>query len=156
MKKEKNYRPNVAAIILSNAYPFECKIFIAKRSDMDNIWQFPQGGIDERESVKSALFRELKEEIGTDEVEIITEYPEWLSYDFPTKIAKKMYPYDGQIQKYFLVRLKRGATININTKHPEFDDYRFVNVKQIFEMINHFKKSIYLKVIKYFEEKGYI
>lgn len=156
MKKEKNYRPNVAAIILSNAYPFECKIFIAKRSDMDNIWQFPQGGIDERESVKSALFRELKEEIGTDEVEIITEYPEWLSYDFPTKIAKKMYPYDGQIQKYFLVRLKRGASININTKHPEFDDYRFVNVKQIFEMINHFKKSIYLKVIKYFEEKGYI
>ncbi|EPA1259074.1 RNA pyrophosphohydrolase, partial [Campylobacter jejuni] len=70
--------------------------------------------------------------------------------------VKKMYPYDGQIQKYFLVRLKHGATININTKHPEFDDYQFVSVKQIFEMINHFKKNIYVKVIKYFEEKGYI
>ncbi|ABS44569.1 RNA pyrophosphohydrolase [Campylobacter jejuni] len=156
MENEKNYRPNVAAIVLSSSYPFECKIFIAKRSDMDNIWQFPQGGIDKGESAKNALFRELKEEIGTDEVEIIAEYPEWLSYDFPGKIVKKMYPYDGQIQKYFLVRLKHGATININTKHPEFDDYQFVSVKQIFEMINHFKKNIYVKVIKYFEEKGYI
>ena len=156
MENEKNYRPNVAAIVLSSSYPFECKIFIAKRSDMDNIWQFPQGGIDKGESVKNALFRELKEEIGTDEVEIIAEYPEWLSYDFPSKIVKKMYPYDGQIQKYFLVRLKHGATLNINTKHPEFDDYQFVSVKQIFEMINHFKKNIYVKVIKYFEEKGYI
>ncbi|EOK4669313.1 RNA pyrophosphohydrolase [Campylobacter jejuni] len=156
MENEKNYRPNVAAIVLSSSYPFECKIFIAKRSDMDNIWQFPQGGIDKGESVKNALFRELKEEIGTDEVEIIAEYPEWLSYDFPSKIVKKMYPYDGQIQKYFLVRLKHGATININTKHPEFDDYQFVSVKQIFEMINHFKKNIYVKVIKYFEEKGYL
>ncbi|EHN6901880.1 RNA pyrophosphohydrolase [Campylobacter jejuni] len=156
MENEKNYRLNVAAIVLSSSYPFECKIFIARRSDMDNIWQFPQGGIDKGESVKNALFRELKEEIGTDEVEIIAEYPEWLSYDFPSKIAKKMYPYDGQIQKYFLVRLKHGATININTKHPEFDDYQFVSVKQIFEMINYFKKNIYVKVIKYFEEKGYI
>lgn len=53
------------------------------------------------------------------------------------------------------MRLKHGATININTKHPEFDDYQFVSVKQIFEMINHFK-NIYVRVIKYFEEKGYI
>ncbi|AXP08815.1 RNA pyrophosphohydrolase [Campylobacter hepaticus] len=156
MENKKNYRLNVAAIILSSSYPFECKILIARRNDMDNIWQFPQGGIDKGESIKSALFRELKEEIGTDEVEIIAQYPEWLSYNFPVKIAKKMYPYDGQIQKYFLVRLKHGAKINIHTQDPEFDDYRFVNVKDIFEMINHFKKNIYIKVIKYFEEKGYI
>lgn len=156
MKKEKNYRPNVAAIILSNVYPLECKIFIAQRSDMENIWQFPQGGIDEGEDAKSALFRELKEEIGTDEIEIIAEYPEWLSYDFPSKVLKKMSPYDGQIQKYFLVRLKEGAKININTKHPEFSSYRFVELEELYKIINHFKGAIYIKVIQYFKEKGYI
>ncbi|TKX32826.1 RNA pyrophosphohydrolase [Campylobacter aviculae] len=156
MEKEKKYRPNVAAIILSNTYPLKCELFIAKRSDMDNIWQFPQGGIDEGEDTKSALLRELKEEIGTDEVEIIAEYPEWLSYDFPERVAKKMYPYDGQIQKYFLVRLKDNSKINIQTKHPEFSAYQFASVKQIFEMIHHFKRNIYIKVIKYFKEKGYI
>lgn len=156
MEKEKKYRPNVAAIVLSSDYPFECKLFIAKRNDMENIWQFPQGGIDEGEDPKSALKRELKEEIGTNEIEIIAEYPEWLSYDFPSKVIKKMYPYDGQIQKYFLVRLKHNAKIDINTKHPEFDSYRFVKVKEVFEMVNHFKRKIYIQVIKYFEEKGYI
>lgn len=156
MKKEKKYRPNVAAIILSNVYPLECKIFIAQRSDMENIWQFPQGGIDEGEDAKSALFRELKEEIGTDEIEIIAEYPEWLSYDFPSKVLKKMSPYDGQIQKYFLVRLKEGAKININTKHPEFSSYRFVELEELYRTINHFKRAIYIKVIQYFKEKGYI
>ena len=156
MEQEKKYRPNVAAIVLSSAYPFECKVFIAKRSDMDNIWQFPQGGIDNDESPKKALLRELKEEIGTNEVEIIAEYPNWLSYDFPSRVAPKMYPYDGQIQKYFLVRLKHNAKININTKHPEFSDYDFVSIKRVFEMVNHFKKNIYVKVIKHFEEKGYI
>ena len=156
MQKSKKYRPNVAAIVLSPAYPFECRLFVGKRSDMEDIWQFPQGGIDEGENAKEALFRELKEEIGTKELELIAEYPKWLSYDSPSKVASKMYPYDGQIQKYFLVRLKPNVKIDLNTKHPEFDDYRFVSKKELFELVNHFKKGIYVKVIKYFEEKGYI
>ncbi len=156
MEKEKKYRPNVAAIVLSSDYPFECKFFIAKRNDMEDIWQFPQGGIDENEDPKSALKRELKEEIGTEDIEIIAEYPKWLSYDFPSPVVKKMQAYDGQIQKYFLVRLKHNAKINIHTKHPEFETYRFVKAKEVFEMTNHFKKKIYIEVMKYFEEKGYI
>lgn len=107
MKKEtKTYRPNVAAIILSPKYPLTCELFIASRTDIKNAWQFPQGGIDKSETPKEALFRELKEEIGTNKVDIIAEYPEWISYDFPPQVVKKMYPYDGQIQKYFLVRLQ--------------------------------------------------
>ena len=62
---------------------------------MKGIWQFPQGGIDEGESPKEALFRELKEEIGTDEVEILCECPKWIAYDFPKTISKKMYPFDA-------------------------------------------------------------
>ncbi|QOR01831.1 MULTISPECIES: RNA pyrophosphohydrolase [unclassified Campylobacter] len=156
MEKEKKYRPNVAAIVLSSAYPFECKILLAKRNDMEDIWQFPQGGIDEGEDVKSALFRELKEEIGTDEIEILAEHPEWISYDFPAKVAQKMYPYDGQSQKYFLVKLKNKAIINLNTKNPEFDAYKLVDLDQVYDMINHFKKPIYIKVLKHFKERGYI
>lgn len=49
--ENENYRPNVAAIVLSSL-SFEVR-FIARRSDMDNIWQFPQGGIDKGESVKT-------------------------------------------------------------------------------------------------------
>ncbi len=93
-KDSKNFRPNVAAIVLSAKYPEKCEVFIASRTDVENAWQFPQGGIDEGETSKEALFRELEEEIGTKDVEIIAEYPQWVSYEFPPAIAKKMQPYE--------------------------------------------------------------
>lgn len=154
---EKRYRSNVAAVILAPTYPFDCRIFIAQRYDLEGAWQFPQGGIDQGETPRDALFRELEEEIGTREIEILSEYPEWLSYDFPSAVLqKKIYNYDGQTQKYFLVKLKPNAKININTKNPEFDQYKFVKAEEALNDINHFKKPIYSKVMGYFKEKGFI
>ena len=150
------YRPNVAMIIVSNNYPQKKEIFIAQRNDLTDIWQFPQGGIDEGEEVQEALFRELEEEIGTDKVKIVAEYPEWISYDFPCKIAKKMKPYKGQRQKYFLVKLKKSAEININTSHPEFSDYKFVGVDEALNLSASFKQEVYETVIKHFKNEGYL
>ncbi len=155
-KKDKNYRPNVAAIVLSAKYPEKCEIFIASRTDISDAWQFPQGGIDKGETPKEALFRELEEEIGTNEVEIISSYPKLISYDFPALIAKKMYPYDGQEQQYYLVKLNKGAKININTKIPEFGAYKFVSTKKIYDYIAFFKRPVYKEVITYFKSQGYI
>ena len=103
MQKSKSYRKNVAAVILSPTYPNKCEFFIAHRTDIKNAWQFPQGGIDEGESPQDALKRELLEEIGCNDVEILGEYPEWITYDFPPTARGKCYPFDGQTQKYFLV-----------------------------------------------------
>ena len=156
MSKRKLYRPNVAAIIVSNNYPEKKEIFIAQRNDLDDIWQFPQGGIDEGEEVQEALFRELEEEIGTNKVKVVAEYPEWLSYDFPPKIADKMQPWIGQKQKYFLVKLKKDAKIDINTKHPEFNDYQFVDVDDVLEFSASFKEDVYEKVIDYFKKEDFL
>ena len=156
MSKKDLYRPNVAMIIVSNAYPETKEIFIAQRNDLTDVWQFPQGGIDEGENVEEALFRELEEEIGTKEVKVIAEYPKWLSYDFPEKIAKKMKPWIGQKQRYFLVKLKKNAKINIHTKHPEFSDYKFVSVDDVLDLSASFKKNVYEKVITYFKNEDYL
>lgn len=155
-KVKKNYRPNVAAIVLSAKYPEKCEIFIASRTDVENAWQFPQGGIDKGETPNEALYRELEEEIGTREIEIIAEYPEWVSYDFPPAIAKKMHPFDGQIQKYYLVKLKKGAKVNIETELPEFSEYKFVPTKNIYDYITFFKRTVYKQVLKYFRNEGFI
>jgi putative (di)nucleoside polyphosphate hydrolase len=154
MSKKPEYRPNVAMIIVSNNYPEKKEIFIAQRNDLLDIWQFPQGGIDKGEEVQEALFRELEEEIGTDKAKIVGEYPEWISYDFPEKIAKKMKPYKGQTQRYFLLKLKKSAKINLATEHPEFIDYKFVSVEDVLSHTAHFKKPVYEKVINYFKEEG--
>lgn len=153
---QKRYRPNVAAIVLSAKYPYACEILIACRNDIKDAWQFPQGGIDQGESPKEALFRELEEEIGTNRVEIVAEYPKWVSYDFPETITPKLYPFDGQRQKYFLVRLHEDSSINLQTKEPEFSDHKFVAFEDIFNHITYFKRPIYKQVLEYFKKKGYL
>lgn len=154
MSKKSNYRPNVAMIIVSHNYPEKKEIFIAQRNDLLDIWQFPQGGIDKGEKVKEALFREMEEEIGTADAKIIGEYPEWISYDFPEKIAKKMKPYIGQTQRYFLVKLKKNAQINLDTKHPEFIAHKFVDADDVLNHTAHFKQPVYVSVLNYFKDEG--
>ena len=154
MSKKDSYRPNVAMIIVSENYPEQKEIFIAQRNDLLDIWQFPQGGIDKGEEVKEALFREMEEEIGTTDAEIVGEYPEWISYDFPEKIAKKMRPYKGQTQKYFLMKLNKDAKIKLDTAHPEFIDHKFVSVEDVLNHTAHFKKPVYETVINYFKSEG--
>ena len=154
MSKKDIYRPNVAMIIVSNNYPQKKEIFIAQRNDLEDMWQFPQGGIDNGEEVKEALFREMKEEIGTSKATIVAEYPEWISYDFPEKIALKMKPYKGQRQRYFLMKLDADVEIDLETEHPEFKDYKFVSTDEVLNQTAHFKKGVYDKVINYFKEEG--
>ena len=150
------YRPNVAAIIVSSKYPQKSEIFIAERNDISDAWQFPQGGIDEGETPKAALLRELEEEIGTDDVSVVAEYPEWITYDFPEAVQEKMKPFIGQSQRYFLVRLKPSAKINLETEHPEFTQYKFEGLSTLFSTVSHFKRPIYKQVVKYFQKEGYL
>jgi len=154
MSKKPQYRPNVAMIIVSHNYPEKKEIFIAQRNDLLDIWQFPQGGIDKGEEVQEALFREMEEEIGTKAGTIVAEYPEWISYDFPNKIAEKMKPYKGQTQRYFLMKLDADAKIDLTTYHPEFCDYKFVSVEDVLNHTAHFKKPVYETVLNYFKKEG--
>jgi len=157
MERKKSYRPNVAAVILSSRYPDKCEFFVAHRSDIKNAWQFPQGGIDEGETPTEALKRELLEEIGCNDIEILGEFPEWVSYDFPSVSRGKTYPFDGQTQKYFLVRLNENAKIDLQLyKIPEFKEYEFVEYGQLFKKVTYFKRKIYRRVIDHFIEEGLI
>src|SRR5437899_1007827 len=100
MKKEKSmpfsdddfgdplYRPAVGMMLL-NA---DNKIFVGQRMDIsDNAWQMPQGGIGPYEDADQAMLRELEEEIGTRNVEILVKSKTWYKYDLPTHISKRLW-----------------------------------------------------------------
>ncbi len=149
--EEKQYRPNVAAIIVNN----KREMLICARSDMPYVWQIPEGGINEGEDPKTALLRELKEEIGTDEVDIIAKIPFPIKYMFPEEsIGKKgrnfKARYIGQEQSYFLVHLHEDAQIDLRTFFPqEFVNVRWVNANEFLEKIIGFKKEAYTTAVKW-------
>jgi len=157
MQEYTGYRPNVAAIILSSDYDQTGHFVIARRTGMRRGWQFPQGGIDAEETPREALMRELLEEIGTNDVEILGEYPEWIQYDFPDAKTSKIYPFKGQRQRYFLVRLRPTAVVDLYThKTPEFEEYKRVTSDELFKRVSYFKRPSYRRVIKYFRKKGHL
>jgi len=122
-------------------------VLIAQRIDKTSeAWQMPQGGIDEGEDAQTALHRELLEEIGTNKINILHEYPEWLYYDLPEAIRPRLWKgrYNGQRQKWFLTRFTGNDTdINLETEEPEFLSWRWEHPHNIVDLAVEFKQDIY-------------
>ena len=113
----------------------ENKIFVAKRIDSPaDFWQMPQGGIDEGENYFDAALRELKEETSIKSVELIKEISKYTTYDLPDRLLGIIWKgkYKGQKQKWFIVKFNGEENeINIKTKHPEFLDWKWIDLSLI-------------------------
>lgn len=148
------YRPCVGITLLNR----DGLVFVARRLDTEiEAWQMPQGGIDKGETPEQAALRELEEEIGTNKVEILAEHPEWLTYDLPPDLLGKVWKgrYRGQKQKWFAMRfLGSDRDINLDTAHPEFEDWRWVPLLQLPELIVPFKRDVYAQVVQAFQTLG--
>lgn len=144
MIDEKGYRQNVGIIILNS----ENKVFWGRRIGQKS-WQFPQGGIDENETLEDAMFRELREETGLlpEHVEIIASTQNWLAYDLPKRYRRKNTTplCIGQKQKWFLLRLVVSDThIDLNSSEKaEFDDFQWVSYWSPIKKVIYFKRHVY-------------
>ena len=132
-------RSGVGIVILNK----ENKIFVAKRIDNPkNFWQMPQGGVDKDEDFLSAAYRELEEETSIKEVELIKEIDEILIYELPKHLLGIIWKgkYKGQKQKWFIMRyLGTDDKINVNTKKPEFLEWKWIDLDMITEVVVDFK-----------------
>ena len=126
------------------------KIFVAKRIDNPkNFWQMPQGGVDKDEDYLSAAYRELEEETSINEVELIKEIDETLTYELPKHLLGIIWKgkYKGQRQKWFIMRyLGTDDNININTAKPEFLEWKWIDLDIITEVVVDFKLEVYKKL----------
>jgi putative (di)nucleoside polyphosphate hydrolase len=136
-------RKGVGIILLND----ENKVFVAKRIDNPkNFWQMPQGGIDEGENYYEAAIRELKEETSVVSVKFIQEIDKKLTYILPDHLIGIIWRgrYKGQIQKWFVLRFVGKETeININTKKPEFLDWKWVDLDDLPKIAVKFKLDVY-------------
>jgi putative (di)nucleoside polyphosphate hydrolase len=134
--------------------PGSGRVFIAQRLDSsDEAWQMPQGGIDPGEEPALTALRELREEIGTDKATILAESPEWLRYDLPEDLRRKLWRgrFRGQRQKWFALRFDGDdSDINIATSHPEFSHWRWEDADRVPNLIVPFKRALYSDVFTIF------
>src|SRR5690606_15778488 len=132
------------------------QVFVGRRIDMvSEHWQMPQGGIDLNEDPIVAALRELEEEIGTRNVELVHMLDEWLKYDLPDDLLGKIWQgkYRGQQQKWFLFRfLGRDDEINIQTGHPEFSEWKWADYSDLPRVIVAFKCDLYETVLAQFSQ----
>lgn len=135
------------------------QVFVGQRIDSKegDAWQMPQGGVDPGEAAEAAALRELEEETGVSaaKVQILARTSEELLYDLPPELVGRVWggKYRGQRQIWFLARfLGEDDDINIATKHPEFDKWRWTETDTLVDLIVPFKKKIYRAVITEFRD----
>ena len=149
------YRDGVGIALLNDAD----MVFVGQRIDQTaEAWQMPQGGIDPGEDPLTAALREMEEEIGVAAslAEIIAESRDWLTYDLPPDLADKVWKgrYRSQRQKWYLARFQgQDSDINLETAHPEFNQWRWLRFRQLPDMIVPFKRPIYELIVAEFADK---
>ncbi len=151
-RKSELYRPCVGIILFNS----EKKVFVGERIDNPGDWQMPQGGIDGDETIEQAAFRELYEEVGTNNAEILRVAEKKIKYDLPEIMRTRLWGgmYRGQEQTWVAARfLGNDADININVHHPaEFRAWKWVPLETTADLIIPFKHETYKQVIALFKD----
>jgi len=146
------YRPAAGMVLLNR----EGLVFVGKRIDQtQEAWQMPQGGIDNGEDPKTAALRELEEEIGTRNVAVLREHPDWLLYDLPPHLVGVVWEgkYRGQRLKWMAMRfLGNDREINVATEHAEFSEWKWLNSTEVLQLVVPFKREVYGKALAAFAD----
>jgi putative (di)nucleoside polyphosphate hydrolase len=133
---EKPYRIGVVAVFVNDSGEvLTCK---AKRN---NEWVFPQGGVEKGETFEQTLYREVLEEIGNNEFDIIRKADNLMSYDFR---PPRRFDFRGQVQQWYLCRFKPGMGPDLDkTLDEEFSTFSWVSPKQAVGEAMYVKRSRY-------------
>jgi len=146
MKNKLPMRQGVGVIVLNK----NNEVFVAKRKDNPvDKWQMPQGGIDLNETPFEAMIRELAEETSIKNIKVLKEIEKSLEYELPPNLLGKIWKgkFRGQKQKWYIVKfLGNDEEINLNTKHPEFIEWKWINYNLLTDVIVDFKKEVYEKL----------
>jgi putative (di)nucleoside polyphosphate hydrolase len=140
------FRANVGACVVDEAGRV---LALRRRGVADNGWQMPQGGIDDGETPRQAVMRELIEETGLrpTHVELLAEHPDWLAYELPVEFRRPKVGW-GQAQMWFLLRARPGAEVVPDGR--EFDAHEWLTPRELLARVISFRRPVYERVLREF------
>jgi putative (di)nucleoside polyphosphate hydrolase len=99
-------------------------------------WDFPKGGIEQSDSsLEEALMRELYEETGSTQYQVVRGLEEKICFDFPASIIEKS-GYEKQETEMFLVEYM-GDRLDIHPCDEEIREARFYPLEEVEEKLTH-------------------
>ena len=133
------------------------EILVGRRLDYPSgFWQMPQGGIDDNENPEEAVWREMMEEVGTNNAELIKMSSQWVNYNIPQDTLDRLpwgKRYVGQTQKWFVFRFTgQESDINVGTENPEFSEWKWTKINSIINEIVPFKRNVYSIILEEFKD----
>ncbi|WP_312947168.1 RNA pyrophosphohydrolase [Agrobacterium sp.] len=155
------YRPCAGIMVLNaQGLVWAGRRIPEKNSEYDGsgqLWQMPQGGIDDGEKPLNAAIRELYEETGMRSITLLAEARDWIHYDLPPHLLGigLKGKFRGQAQRWFAFRFDGDESeIEINPpptgNHPEFDAWGWKPMESLPDLIVPFKRGVYEQVIAEF------
>lgn len=146
------FRPGTGTII----YNQKGEVLSFRRTSQPDIWQLQQGGMDDDEEPITTMWRELLEETGLTETDILSicEYPDWTIYSYTEKINIAGRPEClGQAHRWYFLELKPGTEIDLRKAHDqEFSDWHWSTFEELVAKTGEMKKGIYIALNNYFEQ----
>jgi len=129
---------------------------LGERIDTPGAWQMPQGGIDDGENIETAAFRELAEEVGTGNAQILRIAAKKLRYDLPSNLQKKLWggKFAGQEQTWVAMLFTGDdSEIILDAHEPaEFQNWQWAPIENSLDLIVPFKRATYEQVIALFAD----
>lgn len=145
---QRKYRRGVAVVVTNE----QGELLACERSDFNGAWQLPQGGVEAEETDEEAMRRELAEEIGLTEYELVGRLDSTISYDWPAHLHSR--GHSGQEHVYFLVKTNANTRIDLTvTDTPEFARVEWVTLAEFNNRISGFKAEAYRAALKQFVER---
>lgn len=159
--RKQGLRPQVVGCFLNN----QKLLFVYHREY--NLWQLPQGGIDNFETVDQAFLREMTEEMGEEftknassDISIIGE--DLITFPLAKQGTRELKTDDGKDifmegKKYFFAVSETSST-ELEIEQTEFDDYKWVSYAESLALADTIyqkgKQRTILKVLETLKEKS--
>ncbi len=124
---------------------------MGERALQPDVWQLPQGGIEQDCSLEENALREASEELGAPKAlfKIITKLNATNQYEFDIVPKFLKGKFRGQDQSFCVLRfLGDDQNINLNLHHPEFKRFKWCSLKEVLELAEPKRVKGYEKALK--------
>ncbi|MDP1709830.1 MAG: NUDIX domain-containing protein, partial [Candidatus Komeilibacteria bacterium] len=127
-------------------------LLVQRANEKREHWQLPQGGVDKGESEEQAVFREMNEETGAANLQILGKHPKKYSYGWSAWHQRRG-SYRGQRQSIFYLRFD-PTNDKIAIDEREIKNYQWIALADVMKIVHPMRRPMTEMAINGYKKYG--